>query len=246
LSSEIRKFLSQSYLFIVIAGFGVLAALNGLTYFLNSDLSNSFSRSTWLYQIAVNYKFDSLGTLAGLLGSVLLFVPVLLGTPAYRRKSTSIFLFVASILVGTGSSLIWDRFYGGGTLSYGASAIDIAAQSIIFTLACYALISSFFRNPVGAKRDSYVRNAFRIIYATLIATTLWYILFLQPIFVSTALYNWRVHEIAFLSGVAVTGIYMAIYISAIESKRNSPEKLESQLPGKLDRKQSSANFSKCL
>ena len=195
---------------------------------------------------SINFKFDSPGTLAGLLGSVLLFVPVLMGTPANQRKSVSIFFLVASILIGTGSSLIWDRFYGGGTLSYGASAIDIAAQAIIFALTCFALISSFFGKPQGALRDSYVRNAFRIIYATLIATTLWYILFLQPIFVFTALYNWRVHEIAFLSGVLVTGIYLAIYISVIESRRHSPEKLDSKLPGKLDRAKSPANFSTCL
>ncbi len=202
----------------MITGFSLLAALNAGTFFVGQKLAFSPVGNSWANQILANFRFDSVGTLAGLFGSALLFVPLLIGAPTDRRKSLSIFFFSASVLVGVSASLIWDHFFGAGSISYGSSAIDIAAQAIIFTIACFALIKSFFVNPRGAWRDTYVRNAFRVIYATLIATTLWFILFLQPIFTFTSQYNWRVHEIAFLSAALLTSSFLFL----LSSRRRNP------------------------
>ncbi len=207
---EIRNFLSNSYLNLVIIGFSILAALNGVTFFLDSNALLWTTNLMWLHEIFSNFTFDSAGTLAGLLGSIILFFPVLLGMPSKQRKWLSIYFLAASILIGVSSSLFWNYFFSNTTASYGSSAIDIAAQSIIFAVSCYALIKSLFRKPHGAQRDPYIRNAFRVIYATLIISTLWFILILQPIFVYTTQYNWRVHEIAFLSGILVTSLFLAI------------------------------------
>jgi hypothetical protein len=210
LFSEISNFLSKSYLNLVIIGFSLLAALNVITFFLGSKMLPWTANHTWLNQIFSNFTFDSVGTLAGLLGSIILFVPVLIGVPPKQRRWLSAYFLVASVLIGVCSSLFWNYFFSATSAAYGASAIDIAAQSIIFTTACFALNRSLFRKPHGAQLDPYVRNAFRVIYATLVMTTLWFISILQPIFVYTAQYNWRVHEIAFLSGVLVTSLYLAI------------------------------------
>ncbi|HYB04363.1 MAG TPA: hypothetical protein VED17_07870, partial [Nitrososphaerales archaeon] len=92
--------------------------------------------------------------------------------------------------------------------------------------ACFALIRSLYGKPREAQRDPYVRNAFRVIYATLVVTTLWFILILQPIFVYTSQYNWRVHEISFLSGVLVTTIFLAILSFKVRDRDEKTRRAE--------------------
>jgi hypothetical protein len=204
---------SKSLLSRVLAGFLILAGLNVATFLAGPGWILSVLDSHPWGSLMTSFVFDSWGTVAGLLGAVVLFVPVSLGTPARQRPFLSIFFFVASLIVGVASSLVWNVLFGaGGPPSYGSSAIDIAAQSIIFTAALFALIQSFVASEEKQQRDPYVRNSFRIIYATLVATTLWFILFLQPIFTPTVLFNWRVHEIAFLVGMVITGAFISIRI----------------------------------
>jgi hypothetical protein len=230
LFADIRGFLSKSYLNLVIVGFFLLAALNGATFFLGAKAVLWTSNHTWLNQILSNFTFDSVGTLAGLLGAIILFVPVLLGFPPRQRKWLSVYFLAASIVTGVCSSLFWNYFFSPTSASYGSSAIDISAQSIIFTVACFALIGSLFEKPHGAQRDPYVRNALRVIYATLVGTTLWFILILQPIFVYTSQYNWRVHEISFLSGVLVTSLFLAILSVRVRNRDEITKRAELNVP----------------
>jgi hypothetical protein len=207
---EIRNFLSKSNLDVVLTGFCILAALNAISSFLGSSAILSATEGHWWGAVLVNFVFDSWGTFVGLLGSVLLFLPVLLGSPANQRKVLSTYFLSMSITIGVGSSLLWNYLFGSGAISYGSSAIDIAAQSIIFTLASFALVRSFLGRAEGSQSDPYIRNSFRVIYATIVLTTVWFIFYLQPIFVSTNQFNWRVHEIAFISGILLTGSFLAI------------------------------------
>ena len=53
-----------------------------------------------------------------------------------------------------------------------------------------------------------LRRFFTVVYATLILSTLYFVAVLQPVFTPSVLYNWRVHEIAFIVGIAATFLYM--------------------------------------
>jgi hypothetical protein len=209
LTALIRTLIFETYLWIPLLGFLLVAVVNLATLFYGTERLLVSSGNHLLGAVAASFVFDSWGTLAGLVGAVILFAPILLGATSSHRRSIAAFFTIASVAIGIGSSLLWDLlFRNGNALSYGSSAIDIAAQSIIFTLAVYALIKSLiFDGDYGG--DAYIRNSLRIIFGTLIVTTLWFILFLEPIFVPTDLYNWRVHEIAFICGAAFTVVYLA-------------------------------------
>lgn len=204
---QISEFLSSSNLKIPLVGFLLLATLNLATLILGPVKILSSLNSSSMGPVLANFVFDSWGTLAGLLGAIILFAPVLLGARKQQRKLLSIYFFASSITVGLASSLIWDHFFSSsGQPSFGSSAIDISAQSIVFTLSIFALTESFISQS-ESKVDSYALNSFRIIYATIILTTLWFVIQLEPIFVASTQFNWRVHEIAFILGVLVTVIY---------------------------------------
>ena len=233
---KLAQVLSKTSLDITVVGFFLIACLNFGTSVANpSSLLSFFGNSFW-GAIPANFVFDSWGTLAGLLGSVILFTPVLLGTPPRRRRSLSEFFLMASVIIGVGSSLLWNSFFRvGAGISYGSSAIDIAAQSIIFTLSIYALIESFFDKNSQKLTDPYIRNSFRIIYATLVVTTLWFILQLEPIFLPTDQFNWRVHEIAFLSGIVLTSAYLVgIHLQSLGSQRKHEPRTVELASGKLE------------
>ena len=223
LAHELKDFIFTTNLNIPLAGFLLLAALNATTFLVGPATVLAYFQGSTVGAVLANFVFDSPGTLAGLLGSILLFAPVLLGTPTNQRKSLSAYFLFASIGLGVASSLFWDIHFGNGPPSYGASGIDISAQSIIFTLSIFGIIQSFYRNDV--QTDRYVKNSFRIIYATLIVTTIWFIIFLEPIFVPTTQYNWRVHEIAFLLGITLTTIYYAA-VNIRARKRNDSKAIQ--------------------
>ena len=207
-SQEIRSFLLGTSLLIVIVGFIFLVVLNLSTFFLGTGQILETLRANSLGIIFAPFVFDSWGTIGGLLGVPILFAPMLLGAKSKERKSLSLYFVSASVAIGVVSILIWNSVFNlDATFPFGASSIDIAAQSIIFTFSIFGLLELVYRNPHS---DRYIRNSFAIIYVTLIATTLWFILYLEPIFVASSQYNWRAHEIAFVIGVLSTGIYIAI------------------------------------
>jgi hypothetical protein len=213
----------------VLTGFLILAIVNALSSFFGASAILLATEGHWWGAVLVNFDFDSWGTFAGLLGSVVLFLPVLVGSVAGQRKLLSTYFLSMSITIGVGSSLLWNYFFGSGAISYGSSAIDIAAQSIIFTLASSALIRSFLGQAEGSQHDPYVRNSLRVIYTTLVLTTVWFIFFLQPIFVSTNQFNWRVHEIAFILGIFLTGSFLASLKSRTVRKMPMKESSEIEL-----------------
>jgi len=203
------SFLLEKSTLTVIVGFCFLALVNISTLLIGPDGIINFLTGHYLGIILAPFVFDSWGTISGLLGVVILFVPLLVGTPRKERQSLSTFFLFASVAIGLASTLIWNMdFNTSETIPYGSSSIDISAQAIIFTLSFFGLFRVFRQEP---QPERYVRNSIAIIYATLILTTLWFVLYLEPIFVPSDQYNWRVHEIAFLIGILATLIYVAIY-----------------------------------
>ncbi|MHB8568474.1 MAG: hypothetical protein ACYC7D_15715 [Nitrososphaerales archaeon] len=186
--SEAMRFVSESGLALVIFAFSAIVGLNLLTLYFG------------LVSPLVSFvEFDSWGTIAGLIGVVILFVPVLLGRES-GRPAISLYFVCASIGIGVLAGLTWNEFYQ--SQAYGSSSIAIASQAIVFTLSCTGL----FRIARGSM-PGYMRGTFVVIYSTIIVTTLWFILILQPIFAPSSGYNWAVHEIAFLIGVLATLVF---------------------------------------
>jgi hypothetical protein len=201
----------------VIVGFVFLVVLNLSTFFLGTGQILETLRANSLGTIFAPFVFDSWGTIGGLLGVPILFAPILLGTKSEERKSLSLYFVSASVVIGVVSILIWNSIFNlDATFPFGASSIDIAAQAIIFTFSIFASLELVYRNPHS---DKYIRNSFAIIYLTLIATTLWFILYLEPIFVASSQYNWRAHEIAFVIGVLSTGVYFAVRSLTLRSEK---------------------------
>jgi len=190
---------------VVIVGFGFLVLLNLSTFFLGPNRVLESLGANSLGIVFAPFVFDSWGTISGLLGVTIFFAPLLLGTPHQQRRSLSLFFLFASVGIGMISALLWNYMFNtSGTIPYGSSSIDISAQSIIFALSIFALIGLRQKSNL----EKYARNSFAIIYATMIVTTLWFVLLLEPIFIPSNLYNWRVHEIAFVIGVLITVIYI--------------------------------------
>jgi len=204
-----RMLLDPGFL-IVILGFSFLAIVNLLTYALGALTILRALNSSPLGILFSPFIFDSWGTVFGLLGVILLFSPVLLGARKSLRKALAVFLLLNSVIVGIASTAIWSYYFNpGGQLPYGASSIAISAQAIIFTMSIAGMVQLFVRGSWISTKDPYWRRSLGVIYATLAATTLWFILFLEPIFVPTSLYNWRVHEIAFLVA-AISSIFFLV------------------------------------
>lgn len=209
----------------------MLAALNFATFLAGPRLVLAYVESRPFGAVFANFVFDSWGTLAALMGAVILFAPILFGARAGLRKSLSFYFFTSSVSIGVAAALFWNFYFrsSNGGLSNGASAIDIAAQSVIFTLAIYALSETFLGKPNAYRIDPYVTNSLRIVYGTLIVTTVWFIFFLEPVFVPTVFFNWRVHEVAFVSGFAVTAIYLTL-VTIGDNRSSARTKMASGFP----------------
>ncbi len=152
------------------------------------------------------FVFDSWGTIGGLAGSVILFTPVLFGAPVSQRRSLSIFFATACVGVGELSAVLWDWSFGSsGFYASGASGFAIAALGILFGLSIQGLVRLGRQDTrsLGAL-SSYWWYSFMIVYLSLILTSLWFVIYLEPIFAPTSLYNWRVHEFAFILGAGST------------------------------------------
>ncbi len=198
--------LSGSGLGRVVAAFASLVALNLVTLALGPTGVLVRLNTNPAGALLSPFVFDSWGTIGGLAGVVLLFAPLLFGTPVSQRRALATFFLTASIVVGVSSAVLWDRFYDTtGLFGSGASAIAITSQGIIFALAIVGLLRLARQETrrLGAL-SSHWWYSFAIIYSTLILTSLWFIFVLEPIFVPTTLYNWRVHEFGFVFGAAAT------------------------------------------
>lgn len=200
---------SPSGLTIAIGAYGTLMVINLLTLALGrSEVLTELNR-TPAGAVLAPLVFDSWGTLAGLGGVVLLFSPVLFGTPVAARRNLSVFFVAAGISIGILAALLWDAFYD-NTPYYGSggSSMAISAQAVVFALAIVGIVRLARQDTRRlGPLSSHWWYSFLAIYVTLILTTLWFVLSLEPIFIPTLLYNWRAHEIGFLLAVAVTFLY---------------------------------------
>jgi len=193
----------------LLGAYTALIVLNALTFPLGPSRVLADLNANPLGAVLVVVVFDTPWTLAGLLGLIVLFLPVLFATPVSQRRGLSIFFMLGSIVVGIAAGVIWDRFYDEtGVVGAGASGVAIAGQGIIFALSFFGLLRLWRQDTRRLGRmSSYWWHSFAVIYATLILTTVWFVVFLQSIFVPTQLYNWRVHEFAFLMAIAATAVY---------------------------------------
>jgi len=202
------KLFCDSGLALVALGFLILAVADVITSYIGPDKILHALNSNSFGILLSSIVYDSVGTILGLLGVVWLFAPVLLGTQKFLRKPVAAFFMFGSIGVGVASTALWNYYYNlSSLLPYGASSIAISAQSIIFTMAIIGVVELWLNDESVAWIEPYWRKSLMIIYATLIGTTLWFVLFLEPIFVPTTQYNWRVHEIAFLGAIVSTLVF---------------------------------------
>jgi hypothetical protein len=193
-----------------IIGFSILIVLNLLTVPIGTERIVSYLSSNPLGPIAAVIVFDTPGTIGGLLGLLVLFTPVLFGTPVSERRRLSVFFTFASIFIAIFAGAIWDRFYDTtGVVGAGTSGVAISGQAIVFTLSFVGLLRLGMQDTRSLGRmSSYWWHAFGVIYVTLILTTIWFVAFLQSIFQPTQLYNWRVHEFCFFIAIGATVVYV--------------------------------------
>jgi len=211
-----REDIVESGLVWVIVGFGILISLNLLTLAIGPSgiLQNLNSRS-WGVLVSV-FVFDSWGTAGGLAGVVVLFAPLLFGIPRPKRFRMSIFFLCASIGTGIIANVIWSFFYNrGGLIGSGSSSIAISGQGVIFAISIFGLINLWLtREMDGAKladvQTREWRQFFLIVYLTLIVSTLYFVIILEPIYIPTELYNWRVHEFGFFIAIAATAVFIYV------------------------------------
>ena len=157
------------------------------------------------------FVYDSWGTIGGLAGSVLLFGPILFATTPSERGRLSLFFVASSIGMGVLASVLWDVTYAiPGQVGSGSSGIAITALGVLFSLS---LLGLFRLLRADTRRlgplSSHWWYSLLLIYLTLILSTLWFVFFLQPVFVATTLYNWRVHELGFVLGMVSAVPYAA-------------------------------------
>ncbi|MDA4134659.1 MAG: hypothetical protein OK441_03715 [Thaumarchaeota archaeon] len=209
----IRRYLpelSKSGLSWVIAAFLSLIVVNLATFGIGRTEILIALNSNPAGALLAPFVFDSWGTIGGLGGVVLLFSPVLFGTPVSQRRPLSVFFVTSSIVIGVFSALLWDAFYDStGLYGSGSSSIAISAQGVIFALSFFGILRLARQDTrhLGTL-SSHWWYSFAIIYSTLILTSLWFVLSLEPIFIPTLLYNWRVHEFGFLFAAAATAVYV--------------------------------------
>jgi hypothetical protein len=208
--------LRASGITLVAAAFVVLVVVNLLTLPFGPDNVILDLNGNPLGPILSIIVFDTPYTLAGLIGLVMLFGPVVFGTPVAQRYRLSVFFIVASFSTGILAGIIWDRYYDfTGIIGAGSSAIAIAGQAIVFALSFFGLLRLWRQDTRKLGRmSSYWWYAFAVIYATLISTTILFVVVLQSIFVPTLEYNWRVHQFAFFLAVAATVIYEGVFWSS--------------------------------
>ena len=222
-----KREIVESGLVWVIAGFGALIIVNLITLALGPDeILQTLNSHAWGVLVSV-FVFDSWGTAAGLAGVVILFTPVLFGVPKASRLGLSVFFLIASIGCGIIAIVLWSHFYdSGGPIGAGSSAIDISGQGIILALSVFGLISLWLTKEgkgvaVGEVIPREWRQFFFVAYATLIVSSLYFVIVLEPIYIPTQLYNWRVHEDGFFMAIAATAAYVAATSKRLILRRSS-------------------------
>lgn len=208
----IRTNVVRSGLVWVIIVFGLLILINIITLAIGPDRVLSFLEARSWGVVASVFVFDSWGTAGGLAGVIILFVPVLFGVRSQVRLATSIFFILTSVFAGIAANVVWSDVYNpGGIIGAGSSSIALSGQAVIFTMSIFGLAKLLLTKGDAATRP--VREFFFVAYVTLIVSTLYFVIVLEPIYIPTLLYNWRVHEIAFFLAAGVTALFIGLLLA---------------------------------
>ena len=212
--NELREWFLASGLSPIVATFSVLALLNSLTLLLGTqavyDSLNHQSYTAFLSFVI----YDSPGTIGGLLGVVVIYAVLSLFYFLVTGKSSkyrAMIFTLTSMIIGVASQVVWNSCCNtGDTFPAGSSAIDFAA------LACLIVISitdsiRLLRLRVDRRSRVWTDSRLTALYFILVGSMLvFYALVIQPIYLPTIQYNWRVHEFAFVSATVVSSFTEAI------------------------------------
>ena len=206
--SELSEWFFTSRLPLVVSAFSFLGLVNSLTLVLGTqtiyDSLNSNSYTAFLSFII----YDTPGTIEGLLGVIVIFAVLslfyfLITGNASRLRAIAFIL--TSVIVGVASQVVWNSCCNtSDTFPAGSSAIDFSALACLIV---YSLSDSVrtLRLNVDRKSQLWLDSRLTALYFILVASILgFFALSLQPIYLPTSLYNWRVHEFAFVSAAAVS------------------------------------------
>ncbi len=209
----------------VIACFSIVTVLNLLTFELGPSrvLANLIEANGLVGALLSFIVFDSWGSVVGLLGVIALFAPILIGSDAHAKLWRSYYFVLASLGLSVLACAAWDILIKNpdGSIAYGASAIAIVALSVIFSEACFFSLR-FLRN----RTRMHGGVALFFVYLTLIVTTLWFVLLIQPIFMPSPGFNWQVHGLGFTLGAFSTIIFEYL----LSTKHNESREEEFLVP----------------
>ena len=205
---ELREWFLESGLSLVVTTFSVLALLNSLTLLFGTQLVydslNHQSYTTFLSFVI----YDSPGTIGGLLGVVVIYAVLslfyfLITGKASRYRAIS-FTF-SSIIIGVTSQVVWNSCCNtGDTFPAGSSAIDFAALAWLIVVSITDSVR-LLRLKVDRRFRTWTDSKLTAFYFILVGSMMvFYALYIQPIYLPTIQYNWRVHEFAFVSATVVS------------------------------------------
>lgn len=207
-SSEVNDWFYSNGLYFVILTFSGLATINILTLVVGPQRVYSVLNSH-VYTAFLSFViYDSPGTVAGLFGIVVIFAVLslfyfLLTGEACKIRAYS--FIVISMVTGVASQIFWNSCCSqGGGFPAGSSAIDFAALACLIN---YSVTDSVRLLRLNANRKSRLWMDSRItaVYLILVAGMLMlYAVYIQPIYLPTIRFNWRVHEYAFVSALVVS------------------------------------------
>ncbi len=206
--NEIRK----SGLSYVVSGYSILIVLNLITFALGPlRVYKVLDAQSWgiLTSFAI---FDSWPTVLGLAGTVVIFTIALIEMRKDERLRLSGFFVLATITSGPIAEILWNGYYNSSDLiPFGSSSVALSAEGVTLTVCIFGLMRIFrqeaWRIGSWTKRRCLLSV---LIFSTIAASALVYILALQPIFIPTTQYNWRVHEISFLLGTLSAVAYLIV------------------------------------
>lgn len=207
--SRISTEIYRSGFFVVCTAYATIVLVNVATLILNQgSILNWLEDRTW--GILVSFTvFDSWWTICGIVGLLVFFATILIGTISSQRFSLSIYFVICSIGLGVVSQELWNTFYNhAGSIPSGSSSIALAGLGMVFTFSLFCIARLWRQNykrygPLSRSIWYYLL----IVYASIIFSTVWYIAYGQPIFVPVKGYNWRVHEIAFIGAALISTLY---------------------------------------
>lgn len=207
----------RSGLAIVIGGYAGLILLDIATFLIGpAKAYSAISTQSWGI-LASFIIFDSWPTVLGLVGSIAIFALVLVEVRGAERVRLSLFFVGATLVNGSVAGVLWNRYFNtSGLIPYGSSSVALSAEGVLLAVCTFGLVRTLrqatWRIGPWTRRRCYLSM---LTFCTVISSTLFYILALQPIFVATNEYNWRVHEISFALGALTAATFIIIAVPGL-------------------------------